>query len=341
MLLPSRLPLRPYALAAGIGSFLSDAAAMARVTETRSFGSNPGALRMFTYAPPRLPATRPLVVVLHGCGQDAPRFAGDAGWLALAEQHRVALLLPQQTGANNHGGCFSWFNAADARRGSGEAKSIRQMVRAATLHHRSNPRQVFVAGFSAGGGMAAALLAAYPAVFAAGGIAAGMPVGAAQSSVQALLHMRRAQRFRTRAGLAADVRAAAPPSASRSWPRVSIWQGQRDRTVDPRNAEALAAQWSEVHGFGQVPTLEEDFTSGVRRVAWTRRGRTAVELWTLAELGHGFPVSPSEPGCGRIGPWVVDAGIGAAQRMAEFWGLAAAPRRARVSPARPASARRT
>ena len=81
MLLPARLPLRPYALAAGIGSFLSDAAAMARVTETGSFGSNPGALRMFTYAPPRLPATRPLVVVLHGCGQEAARFAGDAGWL--------------------------------------------------------------------------------------------------------------------------------------------------------------------------------------------------------------------------------------------------------------------
>lgn len=339
MLLPARLPLRPYALAAGIGSFLSDAAAMARVTENRSFGSNPGALRMFTYAPPRLPATRPLVVVLHGCGQEAARFAGDAGWLALAERHRVALLLPQQTGANNHGGCFSWFNAADARRGSGEAKSIRQMVRAATQQFRSNPRQIYVAGFSAGGGMAAALLAAYPAVFAAGGIAAGMPVGGAHSSVQALLHMRRAQRFRTRAGLAADVRAAAPPSASRSWPRVSIWQGQRDRTVDPRNAEALAAQWSEVHGFGPEPTLEEEFTSGVRRVAWTRRGRTAVELWTLADVGHGFPVSPSEPGCGRIGPWVVDAGIVAAQCMAEFWGLTGNPRQPKLNPLPPASGR--
>ena len=153
--------------------------------------------------------------------------------------------------------------------------------------------------------------------------------------------MHQAQRFRTRAGLAADLRAAAPPGAGRRWPRVSIWQGQRDRTVDPRNAGALAAQWSEIHGFGPEPTLAEEFTGGVRRVAWTRRGRTAVEMWTLANTGHGFPVSPSEPGCGRIGPWVVDAGISAAQRMAEFWQLGAAPRVARLSQARPASARRT
>jgi feruloyl esterase len=52
---------------------------------------------MLVYAPPRLPADAPLVVVLHGCRQDAEGFAADAGWLALARRLRMALVLPEQT----------------------------------------------------------------------------------------------------------------------------------------------------------------------------------------------------------------------------------------------------
>ena len=234
---------------------------------------------MLTYAPPRLPAARPLVVVparlrpgggavrrrcrLAGAGPAIPGGAADAPAEQRQQSRRLLQLVQRR-------------RCPSRQRG----QSIRQMVRTAAQRFRSDLRQIFIAGFSAGGGMAAALLAAYPAVFAAGGIVAGMPVGASHSSVQALLHMHQAQRFRTRAGLAADLRAAAPPGAGRRWPRVSIWQGQRDRTVDPRNAAALAAQWSEIHGFGAEPTLAEEFTGGVRRVAWTRRGRTAVEMWT-------------------------------------------------------------
>lgn len=298
-----------------------DVVASGRVSEMGGFGSNPGALRMLTYAPPRLPAGRPLVVVLHGCGQDAARFAGDAGWLDLARQHRLALLLPEQTSANNRGLCFNWYRPEDVRRGGGEAMSIRQMLRLAVKKYRSDPRQVFVAGFSAGGGMAAAMLAAYPAVFAGGGVAAGMPVGSARTQMQALLGMRRGNPLRLRRYLAANVRAAAPSRATRAWPRLSIWQGARDQTVNPDNAEALAAQWSELHGWGAQPNAVDEPARGVHRRAWGRAARPAVELWTLDDVAHGFPVDPGMPGGGRVGPWVVEAGLSAAQRMATFWGL--------------------
>jgi poly(hydroxyalkanoate) depolymerase family esterase len=273
---------------------------------------------MRLYAPPRLRPGRPLVVVLHACGQDVADFATESGWLALAEQYRLALLLPQQVFENNRSRCFNWFQPEDTRRGGGEAMSIRQMLRAALIRHDSDRGRVFVAGFSAGGGMAAALLAAYPAVFAAGGVVAGMPVGSAGHTVTALLRMHRPDALTSRMGLADRVRGLAG-ARRRLWPRLSIWQGERDRTVAPGNAEVLAAQWSELHGLGPDP-VEDTAAAGIRRRVWRRPRRPpAVELWTLAALGHAFPIDADA--AGRPGAWVTDAHIGAAARMAAFWGL--------------------
>jgi poly(3-hydroxybutyrate) depolymerase len=197
------------------------------------------------------------------------------------------------------------------------------MMSRAVARFRADPRRIFIAGFSAGAAMAAAMLAAYPAVFAAGAVAAGMPVGCARTQMAALLRMRRADGFRTRAGLADDVRAVTGTAARRKWPRLSIWQGERDRTVAPGNAELLAEQWSELHGLLDQPTRDETPAAGVRHRTWSRGDRPpAVEIFTLAGLGHGFPIDPGAPDGGRAGPWVVDAGLSGTRLMAAFWGIA-------------------
>ena len=293
-----------------------------RVTEVADFGSNPGRLRMLIFRPPEvLRAGAPLIIVLHGCHQDATGFATDAGWLALARRLRLPLVLPEQSAGNNRGRCFNWFRPGDTGRDSGEALSIRQMVRVAVKRFGSDRRRVFVVGLSAGGAMTAALLAAYPAVFAAGAVVAGMPVGVASNPAMALLRMRRADRHRSRDSLAAVVAAAAPPrQARRSWPRLSIWQGGRDRTVDPDNAELLAAQWSALHGLAAIPASDAAPLPGARRRCWGTAKKPAVELWTLAEMGHGFPVAAGEAGEGP-GPWVLSAGVSAVQAIADFWQL--------------------
>jgi poly(hydroxyalkanoate) depolymerase family esterase len=295
---------RPATLGGMIRGALRERAALAGVSEVAAFGSNPGALRMLVHARPRLRAGQPLVVVLHGCGQQAAAFAADSGWLALADELGFALLLPEQTHDNNRGRGFNWFRPDDVRRGGGEAMSIRQMLRIAVARYASDPKRVFIVGFSAGGSMAAAMLAAYPAVFAAGGVVAGMPVGCANSQVGAMLHMRRADSSRTRQALAADVRTVTRTHSRNVWPRISIWQGTRDRTVDPANAEALAAQWGELHGQVAVPRTDE-LTPGHRRRAWGRPDRPpSVELWTIPGIGHGFPVDPGAPESGHMGAWV-------------------------------------
>lgn len=293
------------------------------VVEVEHFGSNPGELRMLMYRPrQKPPAGSPLIVVLHGCSQDGANFAMQSGWVALAETLGIPLVMPEQRIANHRNRCFNWYRPLDVGRGLGEAMSIRQMVRHATIAFASDRRRVFIVGLSAGGAMAAAMLAAYPAVFAGGAVVAGMPVGAANTSPMELLRMHRADPLSTRVGLMAAVLARTPPRGKQRWPRLSIWQGERDRTVDPVNAEIIAAQWAALHGCTDEPNSDNLHGSVARQRVWSRRGTNAVELWTLPEMGHGFPIAY---GTGRSGPWVLDAGISAVRHIAAFWGLTAAP----------------
>ena len=56
------------------------------------------------------------------------------------------------------------------------------------------------------------------------------------------------------------------------WPRVSVWHGDRDATVKPMNADALIAQWTNVHGIEAAPV--EDKVDGYPRKVWRRDGST-------------------------------------------------------------------
>lgn len=293
-----------------------------RVIEVSEFGSNPGNLRMFAYAPTRRSVKgAPLIVLMHGCGQGAAAFAKETGWIALAEQTGATLVLPEQKSDNNRGRCFNWYRPGDVRRGSGEALSVRQMIRTAMDRYHSDPKRIFIVGLSAGGAMALALMAAYPSLFNAGAIVAGMPVGAASNGVMALVRMRQADRWGRATALADAVRHAAPPSKSRIWPRLSLWQGDNDKVVDPANAEHIALQWSTLQGVAEAVTSDTAPFPGVRRRVWSRHERPVLEFWTIAGLGHGFPINPRLPEGGRAGYGMVEAEISAAQHIARFWGL--------------------
>jgi poly(hydroxyalkanoate) depolymerase family esterase len=157
-------------------------AVAATSVEVTNFGSNPGRLRMFKYIPDQLPASAPLVVVLHGCTQNARDFADESGWTGLADKLRVALAMPEQTQSNNSRNCFNWFVTSDNRRGRGEALSIKQMVDKIKADHNIDPSRIYVTGLSAGGAMTSVMLATYPDVFAGGAIVAGLPFGCANDS---------------------------------------------------------------------------------------------------------------------------------------------------------------
>jgi poly(3-hydroxybutyrate) depolymerase len=60
------------------------------------------------------------------------------------------------------------------------------MIDAMLERYAIDRSRVYLVGFSAGGAMAAAMLAAYPERFAGGAIVAGVPYGCANSVTKAL-----------------------------------------------------------------------------------------------------------------------------------------------------------
>jgi poly(3-hydroxybutyrate) depolymerase len=111
----------------------------ATTVEVTNFGSNPGKIKMFKYIPDQLPTSAPLVVVMHGCKQNARTFTDESGWTLLSDKLHVALVMPEQQQANNQNNCFNWFDPANNVRDRGEALSIKQMVDKMKADHSMTP----------------------------------------------------------------------------------------------------------------------------------------------------------------------------------------------------------
>ena len=313
------------------------------LTETADFGADPGNLRMLSYVPEGLPASAPLVVVLHGCTQTAAEYDSGAGWSTLADTFGFALLFPEQRRANNANLCFDWFQPEDITRGSGEVASIAAMVKAMTDTHHLNQRRVYVMGLSAGAAMTAALLATYPDLFVGGAIIAGLPFGSASNVPEAFGVMGQG-RIRPARELGDRVRSASGPAPGefRGWPTVSIWQGTSDTTVNPVNAEELRKQWADVHGVADAAAVESLDDGAAHRVWRDAAGRAVVETFIINGLGHATPIDPGaaleDARCGSASAsrFIVPAGISSTYRIAESWGLIGGRRATR----RPATAPR-
>lgn len=288
--------------------------------EVRGFGSNPGDLRMFAFAPAKLQQSRALVVVLHGCGQTAAGYDHGAGWSSLARHYGFALLMPQQQPANNASGCFNWFNKDDVTRGHGEACSIRQMIARMVRDYGIDQRRIFVTGLSAGGAMTSAMLASYPDVFAAGAVIAGLPFGIASTLREALNGMR-ASSARAPRALGDLVRGASKHAGP--WPKVSVWHGSADRTVNPANANEIVKQWLDVHQLPLTPMSEGMIDGHPRQVWWNGGGETIVESYTISDMAHGTPLglADDDEHYGMQGAFMIEAGISSSYHIAKFFGL--------------------
>jgi poly(hydroxyalkanoate) depolymerase family esterase len=275
---------------------------------------------MFSFVPGNLQQPPALVVVLHGCGQTAAGYDLGAGWSTLAKHYGFALLMPEQQSSNNANTCFNWFNPEDTTRDSGEACSIRQMIARMVSDVGIDPHRIFVTGLSAGGAMTSVMLATYPEIFAAGAIIAGLPFGVATNVREALSGMLQSP-ARPAGELGDLVRNASDHRGP--WPKLSVWHGSADRTVNPANADEIVKQWLDVHQLPAAPMSEADVDGYPRQVWWNADGETIVESYTITDMAHGTPVgvADNDERYGAQGAFLIEAGISSSYHIANFFGL--------------------
>ncbi|RZU77344.1 feruloyl esterase [Micromonospora kangleipakensis] len=288
----------------------------ATLTQVTGFGSNPGNLSMYAYRPDGLPANAPAVVLLHGCTQNAAGYFANSGWQKYADLWKFALIVPQQSSANQSLSCFNWFTEGDINRGQGEALSIRQMVDYAKSNYGLDGNRIHISGLSAGGAMTSVMLATYPDVFAAGSVIAGLPYRCSPPASTSTCQYSGVDK--TPAAWGDLVRNAHSGYTGRR-PRVAIWHGTSDTTVVPLNATESRDQWTNVLGVSQTPTSTASLPAGTSLEVY---GNDAVRLYRVSGMGHGTPVDPGSATdqCGTAASYFLDT-ICSTYRDALFFGL--------------------
>jgi poly(hydroxyalkanoate) depolymerase family esterase len=126
----------------------------------RSFGSNPGNLRIFKHVPTDMPEP-PVIVALHGWTQNSRQYAERTEWNKLADRGKFYMVYAEQKSLNNLLSCFNWFERGDITRGKGEALSTKEMVDKMKSDYAVDPDSVSVTGLSAGRYMTTVMLATY------------------------------------------------------------------------------------------------------------------------------------------------------------------------------------
>lgn len=307
-------------LVVALAACSSPAAQAATLTQVSSFGSNPGALQMWEYIPTGLAANRPIVVALHGCTMSAATYDDESGWTKWADQMQFALVLPQQQSANQSNKCFNWWLPGDQSRDQGEALSIKQMVDWEIANRGVDASRVYVTGLSAGAAMTNVMLAAYPDVFKGGAPVAGVPYKCAVNALQTG-NCNRGKTLKTPAQWGDLLRGASTWTGP--WPKVSIWHGTSDATVNVANLAETMDQWTNVNGIDQTADVSDTVAGFPHKVYKDGSGNARVETYSLTGMGHGQAIDPGTGAqqCGVAGAYALDVNICASYYIALWFGL--------------------
>lgn len=249
-----------------------------------------GARRYRLYLPPglRAGAAVPLLVMLHGCNQDAEGFAALTRMNRLAAKQGFAVLYPEQDRLANPQGCWNWYGTRSHLADAEAATLLLALDQVLRLHPIDGTR-VAVAGLSAGASMAVLMAARYPAHFCAVAMHSGVAPGTADSAATALAAMRG-----HRAGqLPLPHASAVSPGTSAlsaPLPPLLVLHGDADGIVSVRNAAQTAQLWAQALGAraGTVRAQQRGKRYPMRVTQFRARGRTVVVVREIVGLRHAW-----------------------------------------------------
>jgi poly(hydroxyalkanoate) depolymerase family esterase len=226
------------------------------------------------YIPATTIENRPLLVMIHGCRQDAATFAEATRMNALADEHGFAVLYPDQSDLANINRCWNWFETETLAK-RGEVAILLTMIDRAVKRAGADAENVVVAGLSSGGALAALLAFSYPERFSSVAVHSGLAPHTADTVTSALAAMRD--------GAYLDIAAL----TKRYWrehqlppPPLLIIHGDADDRVHSKNADQLFDLWASLNQAettNPLPRKQQDFNATTKRRAYRVESITAPE----------------------------------------------------------------
>lgn len=252
----------------------------------------PSTTSMYIYVPDNLAPNPPILVVAHYCGGTAGNVFGQAqggGIVSAADQNGFIIVVPQTT--NN---CWDVGSTASLTHdGGGETQAVAQMVQYTIEQYQANADRVYITGDSSGAMMTQAMLAVYPDVFKGGSAFAGVPAGcwavgnpdgswSSQCAGGQVTHT--PQEW-------GDLVRAMYPGYDGHRPRVQLFHGDGDSTLDYQNHLEAIKEWTDVLGLSTDPTSTDTVTLGshqAKRERWENScGYVVLEAYTSMGGDHG------------------------------------------------------
>ncbi|MFC5910478.1 PHB depolymerase family esterase [Streptacidiphilus monticola] len=291
--LKARLLAVLLALGAVVGVNLHTAprASAASLTQISNFGANPTGLQMYLYVPNSVRVDPPILLALHGCQGSGPYLYSSTDFAALADQYGFIVIYPS---TNPGGSC--WDVSSDqalTRNGGSDPVGLMSMVTYTEQHYGGNPGAVYVTGESSGAMMTNVMLADYPDVFKAGAAFMGVPYHCfSTGTVRGWNGPCAAGQVSMTAQQWGDlVRNDADPGYTGPRPRVQLWHGTADSTLNYNNLGEETKQWTNVLGVAQTPSSTDTPVANWNRARYnSSSGSTQVETYSIVGAGHQLPI---------------------------------------------------
>ncbi|MES2177534.1 MAG: PHB depolymerase family esterase [Gemmatimonadota bacterium] len=262
-----RVALMPWAVISGACASAPPIFSAAPATMRGTFGSAPVMRGYVAYRPAALaaPQSRAMVVMLHGCGQNADDFARGTRMNQAADAHGFVVLYPEQPAVANPQKCWNWFLSEQASRDRGEAAQLASLIDSVARAEAVDPQRIALVGMSAGAAMAANLAVAYPERTAALAMHSGI---AALGAVDVAGAMRAMSKGDGDGDALGAMALAAMGARARAIP-VLVMHGADDQVVSRNNVRVVVRQWTVVNArFGGIAPVEERIFPGVGH-AWS------------------------------------------------------------------------
>jgi len=239
----------------------------------------------------------PLVVMIHGCMQDANDFMIGTQMNQIAERENFIVIYPEQSTAYNAGRCWNFFETANQRRGSGEPQAIVNMVNHVQSNFTINSDAIFAAGISSGGALTTTLGVLYPDVFRAISVHAGLSYQSGINAATGVSAMLSAIPAVNPAFAANNAVAGIGLGRARVVP-TQVFHGSFDTVVNPLNGDNIVAQMLTYNAWSDssINIFNRTFRTGTAPVANGRTysvesfrnsaGQVVVEHRRINLMGH-------------------------------------------------------